>query len=322
MKKQSPIADPCLQRWSTATVEPLHRAAYWTEAVCEAFLEMNIIVPCFAHYSGELVSAPLADIRLNRVESDPAEVVRSRHAIARGGAEYYYLLASTDSAWYATQKGHTASLAAGDLVLIDSRRPYTFRFAERSTFVSIELSVRWIEHWLAGPDARAGNRIDGSHGWGAALTAFVRQLQPELTCSPPLPAALLSDQLGTLLALAVESDVPASGKSSTELLRQSVSAAIEDRYSECGLTVAHVAQQLGISARTLHRCLADADTTFAHLLMRTRMSAAGQMLGDRRFDRLTLAEIGRRVGLREPSHFARQVRRHFGATPSRLRQTR
>jgi AraC-like DNA-binding protein len=46
------------------------------------------------------------------------------------------------------------------------------------------------------------------------------------------------------------------------------------------------------------------------------------MLGDARFDRLGIAEIGFRVGLTDASHFVRQCRRHLGATPGELRRSR
>jgi len=52
------------------------------------------------------------------------------------------------------------------------------------------------------------------------------------------------------------------------------------------------------------------------------MQAARRMLGDARFDRLAVAEIGFRVGLRDASHFVRLCRQQLGATPGALRRLR
>ena len=41
-----------------------------------------------------------------------------------------------------------------------------------------------------------------------------------------------------------------------------------------------------------------------------------------RFDRLGIAEIGRRVGLADASHFVRLCKRYLGATPGALRRSR
>jgi AraC family transcriptional regulator, positive regulator of tynA and feaB len=46
------------------------------------------------------------------------------------------------------------------------------------------------------------------------------------------------------------------------------------------------------------------------------------LLQDSRFDRLTVAEVGRRVGLLDASHFVRVFRRNVGSTPAVWRQGR
>jgi len=77
-----------------------------------------------------------------------------------------------------------------------------------------------------------------------------------------------------------------------------------------------------VSQRTLHRALAGGGHTFAQQLMACRMEAATRLLADPRFDRLTVAEIGRRVGLADASHFVRSCRARLGATPAELRRRR
>ncbi|MFS2051454.1 helix-turn-helix transcriptional regulator, partial [Variovorax sp. CT11-76] len=89
-----------------------------------------------------------------------------------------------------------------------------------------------------------------------------------------------------------------------------------------GLTAEAVARELGISQRSLHRCLADGGATFAATLLDCRMQAARRMLGDARFDRLAVAEIGFRCGLADASHFVRLCRQQLGATPGALRLAR
>ena len=104
--------------------------------------------------------------------------------------------------------------------------------------------------------------------------------------------------------------------------------ATRERHAEPGLTAASVARGLGISERSLHRCVAcgagegEGAITFAGALAGFRMAAARRMLGDARFDRLGIAEIGFRVGLTDASHFVRQCRTHLGATPGELRRRR
>jgi len=62
--------------------------------------------------------------------------------------------------------------------------------------------------------------------------------------------------------------------------------------------------------------------TFADRLMQHRIRRARRMLESPAFDRVTTAEIGRRVGLLDPSHFIRVCRRLSGCTPQELRLRR
>jgi transcriptional regulator GlxA family with amidase domain len=56
--------------------------------------------------------------------------------------------------------------------------------------------------------------------------------------------------------------------------------------------------------------------------MACRIDTARRLLGESRFDRLTVAEIGRRVGLLDASHFVRLYRRSTGLTPAAVRRAR
>ena len=96
--------------------------------------------------------------------------------------------------------------------------------------------------------------------------------------------------------------------------------AIRSRFHEHKLSASEVAAACGISLRTLHRAFAAQGTSFACELMRERTAPAARMLAERRFRNLTVAEIGRRCGFADGSHFARQFRRWHGQGPGEFRR--
>jgi len=325
-----PAAPAAIHTWSTDTVPPPQRLDYWIGAVCEGFLEMDVTSPLAGGFGASLESAPLGPLHVNRVRGSAQDVYRTRRAIAHSRHNFYYLLCKADSPWVAVQEERSARLLPGDAVLVDSRRCYAFHLQQSADTVSIELPTAWVESWLPDAGDHVARRIDGHSGWGAALSGFAQALSPEVALRPPLPAALLADQLGGLLALALG---PTGGTAmpdpcSRAALRQRVLDATRERHAEPGLTAAAVAQGLGISERSLHRCLAEGGgaghgaTTFANALAACRMQVAQRMLADARFDRLSVAQIGLRVGLSDASHFVRLCRRHLGGTPGALRQSR
>jgi AraC-like DNA-binding protein len=315
----STLHTSALRRWSTDAVAPSARLDYWVGAVCEGFLDMEV-ASAQACFGAELVSAPFGGLTFNRVQGSAQDVYRTRRGIARSRQDCHYLLCKTDSAWSAAQAGPPARLLPGDLLLVDASRCYEFHFSSSCSTVSIELPTAWLQRWLPDPAALTGRRIDGGSGFGRALSAFVQQLRPELALAPPVPGDLVTDQLGALLALtttAAPTDVPA-----TRVLRERIRQAVLARHAEPGLTAAAVAAGLGVGERSLHRALAATGQGFAALLAQTRTAAAGRLLHDPRFDRLSSAEIGRRVGWSDASHFVRVFRRVAGCTPGVYRQRR
>jgi AraC family transcriptional activator of tynA and feaB len=197
-------APQAFQRWSTDAVPPAQRLDYWVGAVCEGFLEMDITSPvATGSFGASLESAPLGPLVVNEVRGSAQDVYRTRRAIAHSRHNYYYLLCKTDSAWTMAQEGRCARLLPGDPVLVDSRRLYEFHLLQSADTVSLELPTAWVDAWLPDAGDQVARRIDGQSGWGAVLSGFVRQCTPQMAAKPPLPAQLLSDQLGGLLALAL-----------------------------------------------------------------------------------------------------------------------
>lgn len=313
-----------IRTWSTECEAPERRLDYWIGAICEGFLEMSATSPVAGSFCSSLESAQLGPIGVNRVRGSAQDVFRTRQAIRRSMADYYYLLCKTDGGWSVGQNGRIRWMKTGDVVLVDSSQPYEFHFPVSADTMSLQLSRAWVECWLPDPSSILGTALDGDTGWGRALSSFVQALSPELAVNPPLPAPVMSDQLGALLALASGSataDGAATGNSLASV-RDRIVGAIAARFAEPGLTAAMIADGLGISERTLHRGLGRGGTTFAGILTDHRMAAARRMLSERRFDRHSIAGIGLRVGFTDPSHFIRQFGRRLGLTPGALRRQR
>ena len=313
-----------IETWSTSLVDPERRLDYWIGAVCECFLEMDVTTPLRSEFDCAIERGQLDTIGINRVQGSAQHVYRTKGNVARSASNYYYLLCKTDSDWTVAQGSRSARMRPFDLVLLDSRRCYEFNFPATANTLSLELPISWVESWILDPDACIGQRVDGRAGWGAALSTFACQLTPQLAVERPLPAQVLTDQLGALMALAYGSDIPASSaeQRDTAALLDQIARAIRQRYAEPGLIAADIAEQLRVSERTLHRSLNNAGLTFSGVLNDCRMAAARRMLSEPRFDHIGVGGIGLRVGLSDPSHFIRQCRKYLGTTPAAFRRQR
>ncbi|MEM9725671.1 MAG: AraC family transcriptional regulator [Pseudomonadota bacterium] len=93
--------------------------------------------------------------------------------------------------------------------------------------------------------------------------------------------------------------------------------AIAASLSEGRPSMAAIARNLGLSARSLHRRLAAEGLTFQSLAESARRELAEGLVADETY---TLAEVAFLTGFSEQSAFTRAFKRWVGATPARVRK--
>jgi len=313
-----------VRKWSTDDVAQSQRLDYWVGAICEGFEELEASSHTVSVFGASLESAQCGQVLVNKVVGSTQDVFRTKAGIARSADSCFYLLCKPDAPWAGGQKDGVSRLLAGDCMLFDSKRPYELHFNQSADVITLKLSVDWVESWLVNPEKHCGLRIDATSGWGRTLSGFVQQLTPEVAASPPLSTKLMTDQLGSLLALGTNdtSSTQCPNDRTVDAVIRKAVACVQRRHAEFGLTAQAVAQDLYISERTLHRYFARSGATFLQHLMKQRIAVAKGMLRDPRLDRITVSEIGRRVGLADTSHFIRQCRANSGETPAAIRLSR
>jgi transcriptional regulator GlxA family with amidase domain len=93
-------------------------------------------------------------------------------------------------------------------------------------------------------------------------------------------------------------------------------AIVEEEFSS-ELSLDDIARRVASSRRQLQRAYAEiGNTTFREHLTRVRMDRAAALLSDKG---LTVREVARRVGYRQPAQFAKAFRRYLGVAPSDYR---
>lgn len=150
------------------------------------------------------------------------------------------------------------------------------------------------------------------------LSALCLQLGRNPALAAHMAPAWVEDQFGALLAAALEPPGPASA--TTRDLHARAVAWMRERLDRSGLRAADLAQHLGVSPRSLHRAFARAGDTVAGRWRQLRLGHARQLLSQRRLAGLSVAEVGRRCGYTDASHFGRDFQRDAGVTPLSWRQ--
>lgn len=308
-----------LRRWSTNAVGPRERLDYWVGAICEAFLEMDCSSRAASVFDGTLASLAGHQLSYNQVVASTQDVYRSPAAVARGRSHPFYLITQLRTPWHVRQAGHTVQLRPGDAVLVDSAQSYELHFPDSVECLSIQMPRAWVGQWLRELDGAGARVAPRDQGWGLALSALCVQLGGDLRLADRYPPQLLADQVGAMLAAALEPEAGPATPARLGLLARA-EALLRERLDAPGLVVADLAAELAVSPRTLHRAFQAAGTSFTGTLRRLRMEHAACLLVAPRLAGLSLAEVARRSGYSDPSHFSRDFRAAFGTPPSRWRR--
>lgn len=313
-----------IHTWTTSDVAAAQRLAFYSDVISSALDPMVVARAVTDSFQGDISAIGLGPLTLVHGVSTAHDCVRGREHVALSTSRQFHLIVNRKSSWNLRHRDW-AHVGRGDAVLLDSSLGHYLNFAQAFDNVHLVLPEAWLAQWLCDPGEIIGRPLPRDSSWACALTAFVAQLVPENLQQGSLPASLIVDHVGALLALCASQ---VRGESSTQpalqqrQLRDLVQEAIVQHCVKQSLSALDIATVLGISVRTVHRTLAACGQTFGSLLMSARVTLATRLLESPLMSRLTIAEIGRRAGFCDPSHFTRVFRRHTGLTPAQLRHGR
>jgi AraC family transcriptional regulator, positive regulator of tynA and feaB len=310
-------------RMSTRDVAPADRLSYASSILSTALAPSALSTGTPLAYELEVTALELPTVAIVAQSGSPQRAIRARPEIRRTSQRYCFLVLVLRGSWQVTNVTRSR-FGPGDLIFYDSRDPLDCDLLHDWSNLNLQLSEQFVRKWVPHSAVLGGRRLSHDSQWGRVLASYVAQLSPEFVVQAPLPQGVLIDQLGALLALTA-SELRGSRAVSTPAersVRDLVYDHIRQRCPDTSLQAADIASSLHISKRTLHRALAACGDTFGAMLIHARVDLAVRMLQSPLFDRVTTAEIGRRAGFSDASHFVKALRRRTGLTPLQMRRAR
>ncbi len=305
-------------RWSSRGLAPREALRKWQDWTSKTLTPLYIESPDADRFAAGWTSFAMGPVNLVEFESTPQSAVHPRTACGRESS--FQLAYCTQTPMHTRIGSKRFRVEEGEFVLLDNTQPYEVRLDAPHKMIDLIMPSAWLERWLPDPSCFVERSFSASSNWGLPLGTYLSTLVRELH-QAALPRAVLADQAGALLALAVGYQPSFKTRHKAKLV-QRVLRLIEERYSEPEFAPQHAAKSLGISRRYLHTLLADAGTTFTAALNRARMERACALLADRRFAQTQIAEISWRCGYLDPGYFARVFRARFGVSPREWRRAR
>ncbi len=312
---------------TTADVEPVHRAAYWSDMVCATYVQLSCdpgpkAAQCPDGFWGQIAVADLAALQLTQVQANAQRVTRTPSNIARDSEDYFLVSMQTLGWGSVSQDGRVAQLKPGDFALYDSTRPYTLEFEGDFQQYVLKLPGRVLRTALRQTENLTATAVSGGRGAGHLMINMVATLASDIDTLAPESAVAVADSVTNIL-IAGLSALPAACSRPVSHLHayhvERIKACVRTRLRDPGLTVASLASELRMSLSTLHRTWTGEPCSISDWIWAQRLDGAKADLGNPGMALRSVSDIAFHWGFNDAAHFSRAFRLRFGCTPRELR---
>jgi AraC-like DNA-binding protein len=305
---------------STDAVRPSERIAYWSDAVCSAFVRLDLECDARLPFRSELEIRETAKFDFIAVSGSAQRVRRSARHVSDDPAESLIVMLQRQGDCIATQDGREIRLPPGSLAFLDSRRPYDLHFPAPFRQTVVKVPARMLEHRLGALSTYTSRPVAAGCRPGRLACMAIAELGREKRDNLALPLADIAfDLFGLALAEVVRR---APGAATMAGMRvQWAKAQIRSGLRDPALSPAAVAAQQGVSLRLLQRLFAAEGSSLAGYIAEQRLLRCRDALRDPSQAGRSITDIALSWGYSDASHFSTSFRRRFGHPPSELRRT-
>lgn len=292
----------------------------WRRLISRSFAPLRLSSEDERSFRAELREVALEEVHLFDMSTDAHRVVRSPDLIDPAARAYCKLSLQLSGSARLVQDGRTCDLAAGDLALYVTQRPYELSYeeAQRSLVVifpqsMVHLSPDQISLITATP-------VSGASGLGKVAVPLFEQLARNMdVLSGPHAMSLVRSALDMLVTvLSAESRESGRDTAESPLLQQAI-ALIDERLGDPELGPHDIAEHLFVSLRQLHSRFAANGLTVASYIRTRRLQAIRQDLANPLLAHEAVHTISTRYGLVDASHVSKAFKTEFGESPSAYR---
>jgi AraC-like DNA-binding protein len=317
-----PATPPHVVRFSTDDLPERDRIAYTREVygrrICGLEVEPDAGVPF--HFSQSLTILP--ELCFSKIDCSPHKIYRTRSLLADGNDDLF--LYWCESAPFVTNNcGHEAHVIPGSGVSSSAADTGVNHFAETKNFTSVTLRRRLVKAVAPSIEDLLARPISGETPALRLLKGYLNLWQNGELAATAQEQQALSNHVYDLIALiygakgdAAEQAAQGGGRAAQLAMIQ---REIAHSFADPDFSLLELARRTNTHPRHVQRLLEQANSSFVREMIEHRLTLARDMLRSPRHRHQTVTEISYACGFGNISHFNRQFRLHFGATPTEVR---
>jgi AraC-like DNA-binding protein len=308
------------QLLSTDVVAPQERLAYWNDAICDVYvqLECDALRPD-EPFDGRIRHDRLGTLELSRVTSRAQRVVHGPRQIARATEDRCLVSLQTRGRGTISQDGRDAVLEPGDFALYDATRPYTLRFDGPFEQIVVMLPGPVLRSQLRDSARLTATTVAGGRGAGHLAIGMIETLARDVEQLEPGSAAAVADAVTHILVAGLRT-LPAAREGGdvsnlVALHRERIRAHVRAHLRDPALGVGSIAQALRMSPSSVHRAFQGEPVPVSHWILGLRLDAIRRDLADPALAHRPVSAIAFDWGFNDAAHFSRAYRERFGCAP-------
>ncbi len=301
---------------------------YWSAITHTAFAAMQATATgdrtMRNGFDASAVALRTGPLALSTMSASPHEASRTPTLIRQAPAQDFFLTLLTEGSGTVQQGERTSRLEPGCVVLVDSARPYAFRFHDRFRSVILQIPRGMLTSRSRAAEQATAVAFTATDGLGAFLTPVLRALVTEGYHLDEATTLSFMGNLVDLLGTACDAHGGRTPDQPRPAHRRDLARAqayLDARLPDTDLTLLAASHDLGFSIRYLHQLFHEANSTPRRWLYDQRLDRARTMLSTADPRAPIVTEIASRVGFKDPSHFSRAFKARYGVTPADFRRT-
>jgi AraC-like DNA-binding protein len=304
-----------IEQFSTSRVCADQRLSYWNELMAETYSGL-VVDPRQPHFRAQMSRWYLGDLTMICPRSSAVSVTRmpSRGRVVEDMVILHIVQSGLCSL---RQRGSEVVLKPGDMVVCSSVENYQLETDGDHQVLVVELPRQAIVQCNPQLDDRIATRISGHHAATRLLYSYLLSLWREGAANfdeamGDAYACILKEMFARSLDIASEADVQSGGA-----LFKRMQGIVEAQLADCALSPAALANELGVSLRTLQSAAAEMGTTpTAYITDRRLTRSSERLVLDQH---LSVTQIAYDCGFSDSAYFSRRFHGRFGVSPKQYR---
>jgi AraC-like DNA-binding protein len=310
-------ADASTRRFRIDDFPERDRLEAWREIVGRAVMKVEIECIRDQPYFGDVTLRALPDLCMS---SGKATGMQFRRPPALIDSDDLVMQVSLGGGFRAHQRGFT--LGKGEAVLMSAGQTGLVSFLDEPHF-TFRVPSRVLSPIVGDLDAVLYRPIPKDTEALQLLISYADAIQQMPALAKPdvrhLAAAHIRDLIALTLGATRDAAELANGRGLRAARLRAIKTDIADHIGSGNLSIGELATRHRVTPRYIQMLFETEGTTFTDFVLNARLLRAHRMLTDPRLANRPITSVAFDAGFQDLSYFNRTFRRHFGGTPSDVR---